>query len=168
MAKLLQGQYEALTVEVLQAIRDKFCKTPTNEQIEKLKSEIAEGIPEFNSLVYELYNQLLTIRVARERVQELTIKIREVSNKAYPNDYIYSRDNISRREDVEQFLKGIANCVAFERGMKVTLSPEGEKMISNAVYMAPTRNREMTEIRDAVIQYVTDKINQDPDKYLNR
>ena len=168
MAKLLQGQYEALTVEVLQAIGDKFCKTPTDKQIEELKSEIAEGIPEFNSLVSELYNQLFIIRTAKERAEELTIKIKEVSNKAYPNDYIYSRNNISRREDVEQFLKGIAICVAFERGMKVTLSLEGEKMVRNAIYMAPTRNREMTEIRDAVVQYVTDKINQNPDKYLNR
>lgn len=168
MAKLLQGQYEALTVEVLQAIRDKFCKTPTKEQIEDLKSEIAEGIPEFNSLVSELYNQLLIIRTAKERAEELTIKIKEVSTKAYPNGYIHSRDSISRREDIERFLNDIANCVASERGMKVTLSFEGEKMVSNAVYMAPTRNREMTEIRDAVVQYVTDRINQNPNKYLIR
>lgn len=52
--------------------------------------------------------------------------------------------------------------------MSITLSPEGERMISNAVYMAPTRNKEMTEIRDAVIQRVSDKIEQNPDKYLNQ
>lgn len=167
MAKLLSGQYDALKIEVLQAIRDKFCKIPTNEQIEELKNEIAEGIPEFNSLVSELYAQLAIIKTARAKAEELTVKIKDIGNKTHPEAYIHFR-SILNREDVEQFLKGIARHTAFERGMTITLSYEGEKMISNAVYMAPTRNREMSEIRDAVIQDVSNKIEQNPDKYLDR
>lgn len=168
MAKLLSGQYDALKEEVTQAIREQFCRKPSKDELDAIKNQIAADIPEFNSLMSELFVQLDIIESAREQAENISHKLQNIANGKYPGDYIYLRNGIANRRDINDFLTTIAKRRAYETGLTVTLSSEGERMISNAVYMAPTRGREMSEIRDVVIQNVSDRIKENPEKYLKR
>lgn len=165
MAKLLSGQYEALKSRVTDALRKEFELNISQSELDDLVNKERDKMgDEYKNLEKELQEIESQYNSLKEREDICTRKIKNI---------ILEKDKIKWGcyQDVTYFslnnhLTQKAKKIARENGLIRNLSNEVLKLVSNEVYMANTRNKDMDEIFTNIIDRCRKEINSNLSKYL--
>lgn len=165
MAKLLSGQYEALQNRVTDALRKEFELSIPQSVLDDLVNKERDKMGgEYQILEQELQEIESQYDSLKERKDICTRKIKNI---------ILEKDKIKWGcyQDVTYLslnnrLTQKAKAVARENGLIRDLSNEALKLVSNEVYMANTRNKDMDEILTDIIDRCRKEINSNLSKYL--
>lgn len=165
MAKLLSGQYEALQNRVTDALRKEFELNISQSELDDLVNKERDKMgDEYKILEKELQEIESQYNSLKERED---ICIRKIKNIILEKDKIkwgYYQD--VTYSSLNNRLTQKAKKIACENGLIRNLSNEALKLVSNEVYMANTRNKDMDEILTSVIDRCRKQINSNPQKYL--
>ena len=165
MAKLLSGQYEALKERVTDALRKEFELNISQSELDDLVNKERDRMgDEYKNLEQELQEIESQYNSLKEREGICTRKIKNI---------IFEKDKIKWDcyQDVTCFslnnhLTQKAKKIARENGLIRNLSNKASKLVSNEVYMANTRDKDMDEILTNIIDRCLKEINSNPQKYL--
>lgn len=172
MAKLLSVQYEALKERVTDALRKEFelniPQSELDDLVNKERDKMGDEYKNLEKELQEIEKELQEIESQYDSLKERKdICVRKIKNIILEKDKI-KWDLLSRcnTPNLKHHLTQKAKAVARENGLIRDLSDEALKLVSNEVYMANTRNKDMDEILNNIIDRCRKQINSNPQKYL--
>lgn len=165
MAKLLSGQYEALKSRVRDALKKEFELNIPQSVLDDLVNKERDKLgDEYKNLEKELQDIESQYNSLKEREDVCVRKIKNIMLEKFKNEWAWYQDVTYSNLNNNLTIK--AKAVARENGLIRNLSNEALKLVSNEVYMANTRNKDMDEILTDIIDRCRKKINSNPSKYL--
>lgn len=165
MAKLLSGQYEALQSRVTDALKKEFelniPQSVLDDLVNKERDKMGDEYKNLEKELQEIESQYNSLKeredVCVRKIKNIILEKDKIKWACY-QDVTYSSLN--------NHLTKKAKAVARENGLIRDLSNEALKLVSNEVYMANTRNKDMDEILTDIIDHCRKEINSNPSKYL--
>ena len=165
MAKLLSGQYEALKSRVEDALRKEFelniSQSELDDLVNKERDKMGDEYKNLEKELQEIESQYNSLKeredVCVRKIKNIILEKLKIKWASYQDVTCFSLNNLLTQK---------ARTIARENGLIRDLSNEALRLVSNEVYMANTRNKDMDEILTDIIDRCRKEINSNPSKYL--
>lgn len=165
MAKLLSGQYEALQNRVTDVLRKEFelsiPQSVLDDLVNKERDKMGDEYKNLEKELQEIESQYNSLKeredICIRKIKNIILEKDKIKWACYQDVTYLSLNNRLTQK---------AKAVARENGLIRDLSNEALKLVSNEVYMANTRNKDMDEILTNIIDRCRKEINSNLSKYL--